>query len=171
MAEPSEIALTIASIAVALALAVVTYFLARHTANLAHATEGLRTIEQRRERAEARRRRIARLTRKIELTHHVLGWDLKDWKQNYFIRGAYPRPEGDEIKELATLIEYGKDHANKELMEGLVRALDLLAQGVKIEDVPADNLIYNMGHLSKLREDISRWRDELMVLSAEEAAQ
>lgn len=95
---------------------------------------------------------------------------MEAWKHNYLVKGAFPRPEGDEIKELATLLEYGKDHANRDLVEGLVRVLDLLVQGERIEGVPADNFVDSLGHLKKLGEDVPRWEAELVALAAEETA-
>lgn len=162
-----DLAVGIASIAVAAALVFVTYVLARHTRNLAHATDELRKIEERKEKAEARRRRIAVLRKKIELTQRILAWDFRPFKDSHLIRGAYPS-EGDTIMELAVLIEYGKDHANKEQVEGIVRVLDMLKEGIKLDEVPANNFVDSITQLKKLAGDIPRWEKESMALSMEE---
>lgn len=67
VADAADFALGTTSILLAAALVYVTYILARYTRTLAHATEGLEAIEERRDHAEARRRRIAGLKRKIQI--------------------------------------------------------------------------------------------------------
>jgi hypothetical protein len=168
MADIADAVLGTASVLAAIVLVYVTYILAQHTKILAHATEGLKAIEDRRDRAEARRRRIAGLKRKIQITEEMLTWDFDSWKHNHLAKGAFPGPEGDLLRELALLLEYGRDQANKELMQRLVAVLDRLRLRETIVGPEADKFVEEAGHLKKLRSDIPRWRQELMVLSAEE---
>ncbi len=170
VADPIDIALAIASLLLAAALVYVTYALAKHTKALARATVALQAIEARRERVEARRRRVAGLKRKIQLVEEMLTWNFDSWKHNYLARGAYPAPEGDMLRELSLLLEYGKDHANKELVQGLVAVMDRLRLREVIVGAEADKFVEEAGHLRKLRPDIARWRQELMLLSAEDGS-
>jgi hypothetical protein len=170
VADPVDIAVAVASLLLAAALVYVTYALAKHTKALARATEALQAIEARRERGEARRKRSAGLKRKIQLVEVMLGWSFDSWKHDYLARGAYPGPEGDQLRELALLLEFGRDHANRELVEGLVAILERLRLGEAIVGPEADKFVEEAGHLHKLRPDILRWRQELMLLSAEEGS-
>ena len=88
----------------------------------------------------------------------------------HLAQGSFPDTEAGVIRELATLLEYGIDHANKELVEGLIRVLDIVAQRIKLEPIPGTNFLDQLSHLSKLGGDIPRWESELMARSLEESA-
>jgi hypothetical protein len=174
VADPAELILLAASVLVAVALVVLTRSLvhatrdlAGATKQLAKATDQLRAIEERRDQADARRRRIRNLKRKIELTRLVLRRIYDQWRADYLDKGNFPHPEGEEILELATLLDYTNDHAERAIVEELVSGLNLLARGVKIQWVPADRFMDGLRRLKNLAEDIPRWEKELLQLSEE----
>lgn len=148
-------------------LAVATSVLAWATWNLFRATRQLEKIEATRERRENRQRKFARVDRKIKLAEQIVRVDPDVVRQS-IVGGHVPNPEAQYIREIVSLVEYGKDQVRREDVDRLLLAFDNVSRGGHYTDDSAKDVIEAYKRVQeRLGWDFARCHQELLDLAEE----
>jgi hypothetical protein len=142
-------------------LAWVTYLLARHTKTLTNITEDLANIENVREARTKHEMMVKSLEEVYTLAEAICNID-----PGYFGAGLYPGATGREaialVKKLGLLINQIEDQQIAGMLHDLVRIIEKVEGGEKLEEIFRANTIVEFQNFQiKLRLHKNKWRNLL----------
>jgi hypothetical protein len=149
-------------------LLVATLVLGLFTRTLASATNQLVKIEKRREQAERVRAKRERLERKLSLAEEVVNTRAETLLTS-LSHGNLPEPEASILRQLAMIIEYGRDQVLESDIKRLLLAFDNVSRGRAIQDASWQEFVETFNRVREgLGRDLFRWREELLTLSGKD---
>lgn len=149
-------------------LALATVGLVIFTWKLVVATRQLSEVERDREKRESRRRKAAQLERKIRLAEAIIRANLES-VGGQLGAGQEPNPESSLLREIAPLIENGRDQVLPDDMDRLLLAIDNALKGhahLPADQIEALKVVFHRVQ-ERLGWDLTRWRQELAALTPE----